>query len=526
VPRYSLGLELSTQSAKYVVLGLDGKIALSGKFDFDATFPVYGTKGGVLPADQPEIRHASPGLLTESIDEIFSRLVKKGIPLAEIGAVKADAMQHCSVYASKKIDTSLASLHPGKSLLEQIENSFTRSSSPIWEDRSSATETEFLTNELGSRIPEITGNHAELRFPGPQIMKWAIEDTEAYANTAHIFLLSAYITSILSGKIAPVDTGDGWGTNLNSLAKKDPGFDSTMIAVAESYIRKHGGSSGLGEKIGEMKSYDEPVGALSPYFVEKYGFGKDTVVLVGTGDNPATLLGCGGRAVISLGSSYTINGVMENISPSKERNYNVFGYAGGAMALTCFTNGAKLHDEFLHKYLAKENPDESDWRKYETLFGQNSLAESENLMLAYLLDESVPLSKARIKRDGFDESDPAKNIRSLYISQALSLKLHSSHLKDATALCIVGGVSRNKAFRQVVTDIFGSPTYMIRDADYAAPLGCAISGARHIESLSYEEAAKKYVEKEASSGLLPSRENQKHVPRLLERYAKLEKAGK
>jgi len=31
----------------------------------------------------------------------------------------------------------------------------------------------------------------------------------------------------------------------------------------------------------------------------------DAVVLAGTGDNPATLPGCGGRLVISLGSSYS-----------------------------------------------------------------------------------------------------------------------------------------------------------------------------------------------------------------------------
>lgn len=48
-------------------------------------------------------------------------------------------------------------------------------------------------------------------------MKWAKENPSEYKETAHIFLLSSFITSVLAGKIAPVDTGDGWGTNLNSI---------------------------------------------------------------------------------------------------------------------------------------------------------------------------------------------------------------------------------------------------------------------------------------------------------------------
>ncbi len=68
-----------------------------------------------------------------------------------------------------------------------------------------------------------------------------------------------------------------------------------------------------------MVHYDTVLGPIAPYFVRRYGMNPGAVVLAGTGDNPATLLGCGGQAVVSLGSSYTVNGQMKRDRPFCER---------------------------------------------------------------------------------------------------------------------------------------------------------------------------------------------------------------
>jgi xylulokinase len=529
---YTLGLDFSTQSVKALVLDAhSAEVVYTDSFDYDTSFPGYGTRGGVLQSDHPATRHTSPIMLLEALDLIFSRLQESGLDLASIGAVKVDAMQHCTVYADASFGNRIGALDAERNLLEQLESSITRRTSPIWEDRSPVKEAEFLDKALkglGS-ISAITGNKVELRFPASQILKWAVESTEEYSRTAHILLLSAFLTSILAGKVAPVDTGDGWGTNLNTIDIHNPGWSDAVIKAIDEYTGNRTAAMSLRGKLGGMVHYDTVLGPIAPYFALRYGIDPGALVLAGTGDNPATLLGCGGHAVVSLGSSYTVNGRMRKIVPSAGGEYNVFGYTPGtAMALTVFTNGAKVHEAFLDKYLpadSEKNDINARWDGYVAAAGEAVLQEDEPLMLPYLREESVPLRPAGIVRDGFDERDAGVNIRSLHISQALSLKLHSGHLSRTQTLCVVGGASRNRFLRQMIADAFNADTYSIRHAGFAAALGCAISGARTLLDTTYEEAALRFAQIDQASSVRHAPENQQTILKLLRRYDKMEKGA-
>lgn len=528
---YALGIDFGTQSAKALVLDVRGaEVVHTDSFEYDSAFPKYGTEGGVLPSQHPATRHTSPFMLLEALDLIFGRLQKSDVDLASVGAVKIDAMQHCTVYADGSFGKRVGSLDAAQDLLPQLAPGITRGTSPIWEDRSPSKEAEYLTKELerhGS-ILALTGNRAELRFPASQILKWARESPEEYARTAHIFVLSAFLTSIVAGRVAPVDTGDGWGTNLNTLDIRQPGWSDAVFKVADEYLGSRNASLSLLGKVGEMVHYDTELGPVAPYFVRRYGVSPRAMMLAGTGDNPATLLGCGGHAVVSLGSSYTVNGQMRKIVPSAKGEYNVFGYTPGkAVALTVFTNGAKVHESFLDKYVPKgrQSTDaDSRWEAYVSAAGEAVLQEDEPLMLPYLRDESVPLRPAGIDRDGFDDQDARVNIRSLHVSQVLSLKVHSGHLRWTDALCVAGGAGRNRFLRQLIADAFDSNTYNIRHAGFAAALGCAISGARAMLNVSYEEAASRFVQIDKASFANPIEANRHPVQKLLRRYEALEKS--
>ena len=524
----SLGIEFSTQSVKLIVLDLDTKkVAYTGKFDYDATFPQYKTNGGILPNASAQIRHTSPFLMIEAVDFLFQKLKSEKVDLSQVQAIKADGMQHCTMYFGGAFAGAIGSLSAGKSLLDQLKGTVTRQSAPIWEDRSTGAEAKLLTELLKGKggVENLTGNRAELRFPASQIMKWAKESPEEYKATTNILLLSAFITSVLAGKLAPVDTGDGWGTNLNALDIQNPKWNKTVLEAVDGYLKPLG-LDGAGNRIGAIDHYDAPVGRISPYFAAKYGVNPGAVVLAGTGDNPATLLGCGGQTVISLGSSYTVNGVMKTVVPSATEEYNVFGYTkGSAMALSVITNGGKLHEAFLRKYVKKSEDQplsRADWDAYHKAAGESKLSADEKLMLPYLFDESVPLCKAGIVRQGFGEGDASANIRSLYVSQALSLKVHSTHLSKIRSFCIVAGGSKDPFFRQLLTDLFDAESFIIENSDFAAPLGCAISGAKHALNVSYEQAADMFVVKDKNSVLKPIQENASVVGKLLERYKKLE----
>jgi xylulokinase len=316
-----------------------------------------------------------------------------------------------------------------------------------------------------------------------------------------------------------VDTGDGWGTNLNHTDITDPGFNEAVLGVLDEEIRAAGAGSRLGEKLGEMAHYDTPVGPVSSYFARAYGLNPEAVVLAGTGDNPATLLGCGGNLVISLGSSYTVNGVLAGLGGLEEAEYNVFGYIPAhAMALSVITNGTKVHDALRKRYTG-----DGSWESYAALAGGRGVHEGESLLLPYLQEESVPLRPAGILRDGFDESEAMLNVRALHLSQALSLRLHASHVSDPRSLAVVGGGSYNERLRSFITDAFGAVTYRIRNGEYAAPLGCAIAAARHVLGIDYEEATSRFVQVDEESRLAPRPELAGAYEKLLARYADLER---
>jgi len=525
---YSLGIEFSTQSVKLVVLDVEkGDICFDGAFNYDKEFPEYNTEGGVLSSDLPEIRHTSPFMLIEAVDLAFRKLSESGIDMPRIKAIKCDSMQHCTVYVNSLFSKTISSLDPDQNLLKQITPCISRPASPIWEDRSTSEEAEYLTDSLENEggILNITGNRAELRFPASQVLKWAKQNPVEYENTSNIFILSAFITSILSGKISAVDTGDGWGGNLNNLDIDNPGWSKKVITVMDQYLGKTAESS-LFAKLGDIDHYDSEAGSINSYLCEKYGIAPDTAILTGTGDNPATLMGCGGKIVVSLGSSYTLNGVMEKIIPSENEEYNVFGYTKGkAMALSVITNGAKVQDHFLTKYVLKpkdKSSDASDWQKYIKKAGAPLLCHDEKILLPYLLDESVPLRKKGIVRDNFTDNSAEENIRALILSQVLSLKLHSDHLGDVKELCVVGGGARNNLMMQWIADAFNAETCTIKNFAVAAPLGCAISAAVNILDISYEEAAEKFTRKDPSSIRKPIPENIKIMQGLVKRYQELE----
>jgi sugar (pentulose or hexulose) kinase len=194
---YALGLDFSTQAVKIVVLDMhSAEVIYTSNFDYDTVSARFGTRGGVLPAEQLEIRHTSPFMLIEALDLAFRRLHEGNVDTPCIKVVKIDAMQHCTVYTDASFGEKLAVLDPGQCLLPQLKLTITRKTSPIWEDRSPVKEAAYLKSALeqyGS-TQVLTGNRAELRFPAAQILKWASQSPHEYYQTAHIFLLSAFLT--------------------------------------------------------------------------------------------------------------------------------------------------------------------------------------------------------------------------------------------------------------------------------------------------------------------------------------------
>src|SRR4029078_2178099 len=119
------------------------------------------------------------------------------------------------------------------------------------------------------------------RFTGPQIRRFFKQSPQAYEATDRINLVSSYLASLLAGRHASIDTGDGSGMNLMDLARGEwwrEGVAATAPALA-SRLPPVSVSWGV-------------IGALAPYWQQRYGY-PPARVIAWSGDNPCSLIGTG-----------------------------------------------------------------------------------------------------------------------------------------------------------------------------------------------------------------------------------------
>lgn len=125
-----------------------------------------------------------------------------------------------------------------------------------------------------------------------------------YSQTEHLTLISCFISEIFLGNYTQIDTSDGSGMNMMDIKEKKWSpliLDYISNSTKTEFINKLGGEPKM--------SYMSP-GVVCAYFIKRYGFSESCLVVYGTGDNPATVIGLGifnsGEISISLGSSDTV----------------------------------------------------------------------------------------------------------------------------------------------------------------------------------------------------------------------------
>ena len=156
----------------------------------------------------------------EALDVLIGQLAASGLDLGRLAAVSGSAQQHGSVYFNAEASSALRALDPTRSLPVQIAPLLSRSDAPIWMDSSTSIECREITDAAGGQdaLARRTGSRAFERFTGPQIRKFSKQDPAGYAATDRVHLVSSFLASLLTGRHAPLDPGDGSGMNLMDLA--------------------------------------------------------------------------------------------------------------------------------------------------------------------------------------------------------------------------------------------------------------------------------------------------------------------
>ncbi|HEX4644668.1 MAG TPA: FGGY-family carbohydrate kinase, partial [Verrucomicrobiae bacterium] len=445
------------------------KVVYEKSLNFDQALPQFKTLHGVLPNHNPLVKHSSPRLWAAAIDKLFSQMKRDGVALGKILAISGSGQQHGSVYLNERAAGALAKLNQTKTLVENLRGVFSRPTSPIWMDSSTAAECAEIRKKLGGlkATAQATGSDTFERFTGPQIRKFYQAEPEAYAQTANIALVSSFMASLLAGKIAPIDHGDGAGMNLMDIRKK------SWHAAALSAT-----APGLKRKLPPLADSATIMDVASPYFVKKFDLNPEAQVLVWSGDNPCSVVGLGlireGAAAISLGTSDTYFGLMKKCRTDAHGEGHVFGSpTGDYMTLICFKNGSLAREKIRELYGIK------NWNDFGKRVASTEPGNDGGILLPWFDAEIVPrVNKPGIHRFDLDGKNIAANCRAIFEGQMLSMRLHSQWMKVLPdSLYATGGASSNLPLLQVMADVMNCRVERI-EVSKSAALGAALRAAQ------------------------------------------------
>jgi xylulokinase len=468
-----LGLDSSTQSLTAVVIEAEetgagnapARVVATLSVRFDETFPHYGTRNGVfISADDPRVVHSSPLLWAEALDCLLAQLRGGGVDLGRVRAVSGSGQQHGSVYLAANAADVFGTLDPARPLVDQLRKVFSRETSPVWMDSSTSEECAEISQSVGGagKLAELTGSSAYERFTGPQIRKFYKREPEAYAATARIHLVSSFMATLLAGRDAPVDPGDGAGTNLMDIDRRD----WAMQAVAAA-------APGLRGKLPRVAESWRVIGPVAPFFQQRHGFAPHARAVVWTGDNPASLIGVGlvkaGQIAISLGTSDTLFGFLPELRIDPAGEGHVFGApTGHYMSLICFKNGSLAREKVRDRFGL-------DWAAFNAALDAAPAGNRGRVLLPWFDPEITPaVLEPGARCYGLSWDDPGAVVRAVVEGQLASMALHSRWMDVRTqTIYATGGAAANRSLLAVMADLFGATVYPSRVPQTAA-LGAAL----------------------------------------------------
>jgi xylulokinase len=463
-----LGLDSSTQSLSAVVIDYDTrKVVYNDSLNFDEALPHYKTRNGVLPNRDALVKHSPPLMWAEALDLAFARMKKKGVALNKILAVSGSGQQHGSVYFNSKGAKAIANLDPKLSLVKNLAGVFSRPTAAIWMDSSTGAECNEIRRALGGikAAAQLTGSDVFERFTGPQIRKFSKNEKARYHNTASIALVSSFMSSLIAGKISPIDHCDGAGMNLMNIRKKN--WDPKALKATAPELQ---------QKLPPLAAPWTVVGPVSSYFVKKYGLNPEASAIVWSGDNPCSVIGLGlideHTAAVSLGTSDTYFGSMRRLRVDTRGEGHVFcSPTGDYMTLICYKNGSLARERVRDEHGL-------DWDGFNRAITSTSPGNKGGILLPWFEPEIVPrVTKPRVERLNLDTKDASANCRAVVEAQMMSMKLHSHWMKSpAKRIRATGGASDNVAILQIMADVLGCPVSRV-EVSKSAALGAALRAA-------------------------------------------------
>ncbi|KAI8098885.1 uncharacterized protein BX664DRAFT_288657 [Halteromyces radiatus] len=479
--KYFLGLDLSTQQLKCTVINDNHIIVYEDAVNFGRDLPEYHTNNGAISHGN-DVVTSPPLMWVQAMDMLLSRLAKTPY-VSNIMGISGAGQQHGSVYWAEKGTHVLKQLDFNKTLVEQLtDGGFAIEQSPIWQDSSTSVQCRQLEAFVGGPdiLAQMTGSKAYERFTGNQIAKIHQYHQDQYKNTVWITLVSSFMTTLLLGKLGPMDAAEASGTNMMDI-RKHRWLDQLLEFCGGKELR---------DKLG-LQPIDivHPLGPINTYYVQRYGFNSDCQIMPFTGDNSATLVSMNlrhGDCVVSLGTSDTVLVSLKKAETTTESHLMAHPTDSSAfMGMLCYKNGSLTRQHFRDIYA------EHDWDTFNDLL-TSTPSTSQYMGFYYWMQEIIPFAKGiyrfnngELLDDDFTMDNNSKksgiNIRCLIESQFLSMRVRLERMMGGTTnqgqlqrILATGGASANHTILQVLSDVFGIPVYKKKEGSNGASFGGAL----------------------------------------------------
>nr|XP_036870050.1 xylulose kinase isoform X1 [Manis javanica] len=431
---------------------------------FDRDLPEFGTQGGVH-VHEDGLTVTSPVLMwVQALDILLEKMKASGFDFSQVLSMSGAGQQHGSVYWKVGASQVLTNLSPDLPLHEQLQACFSISDCPVWMDSSTTAQCRQLEAAVGGAqaLSCLTGSRAYERFTGNQIAKIYQQNPEAYAHTERISLVSSFAASLFLGSYSPIDYSDGSGMNL--LQIQDKVWSQACLGACAPQLEG---------KLGPLVPSCSCVGAISAYYVQRYGFPSGCKVVAFTGDNPASLAGMRleeGDIAVSLGTSDTLFLWLQEPVPALEGH--IFCNPVDPqhyMALLCFKNGSLMREQIRDESAA------CSWTEFSRALRSTELGNGGSLGFYFDVMEITPeiTGRHRFSADNCKVSAFPKDveIRALVEGQFMAKRIHAEGLgyriMPKTKILATGGASHNRDILQVLADVFGAPVYVTDTANSA-----------------------------------------------------------
>lgn len=456
-----MGISLGTTMMQAVILDSKMQVLHTACVTYDVDLPEFQTVQGVsLNCPTGEFL-VNPVMYVKALDILINCLKGHGADLNTIVAIGGAAHRYSPVFWTDKGFRRLCGLNARLRLHEQLNDGCFKLIEVSHEMRRLFA----MEQEVGGvkEMIRITGSKCYQQMPGAQIRKIYQEHSFIYHRIVRISLLSSFLGSLLVGNIASIDYSDGSFMSLLDIEKKVWSIECLsacapvlknrlMLPIAPNRLQGH----------------------IHNYFVTRWGFPTDCMIVCPTGSTPTTLAALRpdeDSVIMALWATDNI------IIPSKKRPYVEQGHVlchptnpGEYMTLYTFRNGSNVR-KAVRQELAND-----DLEVIDKMLDSTPMGNDGNLMVRFDVPEHLfgtqgtlrwnstvdPLSDEAI--EGVEQfNDPQTEVRAFYEGQMMQRRIFVANTNfrfgPTAKVIVVGANVVPQGVLQVISDVFNTPVY-------------------------------------------------------------------